>query len=144
MNAYELADELDILIGIDAWAKDASTMLRQQAKRIEELEKDLHMVERHYDSLESSLKVNQECNSMEMNKPVTYWDGKHFASKEKSSLADIPLYTAPHHASDVKQYRELSDDFYDWVLNFLYEKTAYPKEVCEDFARAILKKASEK
>ena len=27
--------------------------------------------------------------------PVVYWDGKHFASKEKSSLADIPLYTTP-------------------------------------------------
>ena len=30
-----------------------------------------------------------------MNKPVAYWDGKHFASKDKSSLADIPLYTHP-------------------------------------------------
>ncbi len=28
-----------------------------------------------------------------MNKPVAYWDGKHYASKDKSSLADIPLYT---------------------------------------------------
>ena len=28
-----------------------------------------------------------------MNKPVAYWDGKHFASKDKSSLADIPVYT---------------------------------------------------
>jgi len=33
-----------------------------------------------------------------MNKPVAYWDGKHFASKDKSSLADIPVYTheRPH------------------------------------------------
>ena len=30
-----------------------------------------------------------------MNKPVAYWDGKHYASKDKSSLADIPLYTHP-------------------------------------------------
>ena len=29
------------------------------------------------------------------NEPVAYWDGKHFASKDKSSLADIPLYTHP-------------------------------------------------
>jgi len=40
-------------------------------------------------------KVNQECNSSEQNKPIVYWDGKHFASKDKSSLADIPLYTSP-------------------------------------------------
>jgi len=29
------------------------------------------------------------------NEPVAYWDGKHYASKDKSSLADIPLYTHP-------------------------------------------------
>ena len=23
-------------------------------------------------------KVNQECNSSEQNKPIVYWDGKHF------------------------------------------------------------------
>ena len=27
------------------------------------------------------------------NEPIAYWDGKHFASKDKSSLSDIPLYT---------------------------------------------------
>lgn len=53
------------------------------------------MVERHYGSLDNSLKVNQECNSIEENKPVVYWDGKCFASKDKSSLAEIPLYTHP-------------------------------------------------
>lgn len=46
-------------------------------------------------SLNSDTKVNQECNSSEQNKPIVYWDGKHFASKDKSSLADIPLYTTP-------------------------------------------------
>ena len=47
-------------------------------------------------SLNNVTKVNQECSSMEENKPAAYWDGKHFASKEKSSLADIPLYTHQH------------------------------------------------
>jgi len=46
-------------------------------------------------SLNNVTKVNQECNSSEENKPIVYWDGKHFASKDKSSLADIPLYTSP-------------------------------------------------
>lgn len=96
MNAYELADDLDKASDLElelnrpenyADFKNASTMLRQQAKRIEELE--------------TSIKVNQECSSMEENKPAAYWDGKHFASKEKSSLADIPLYT--------HQHKELSD-----------------------------------
>ena len=34
---------------------------------------------------------------MSNHEPIAYWDGKHFASKEKSSLANIPLYTAPHY-----------------------------------------------
>ena len=39
MNAYELADELQDLHGL--YCEDAANMLRQQADRIAELEKDL-------------------------------------------------------------------------------------------------------
>jgi len=93
--------------------------------------------------------------------PVAYWDGKHFASKEKSALADIPLYTR----SDVGDYyegweegyqackkdtapRELSDeeileysDYFSLDMGATYEFT---DSGLVKFARAILKKASEK
>ncbi len=142
MNAYELAEYLTTEsydgISYRFAVGDAAIMLRQQAKRIEELE--------------SSLKVNQECNSMEMNKPVTYWDGKHFASKEKSSLADIPLYTAPHHASDVKQYRELSDEEIADGISDIVQAMGLSDDCMDEYwinrgieaFKAILKKASEK
>jgi len=64
MTAYELADELDGRLD-----HKAANMLRQQAdrivlleaylkseeKRIAELEKDLHMIQRHYDQLDTKL-----------------------------------------------------------------------------------------
>lgn len=50
MNAYELAkyieDDIQIQEGI-------AEMLREQADRIAELEKDLYMIQRHYDQLET-------------------------------------------------------------------------------------------
>ena len=48
MNAYEIADELDGRLD-----HKAANMLRQQADRIAELEKDLYMIQRHYDQLET-------------------------------------------------------------------------------------------
>lgn len=53
MNAYELADEL--LRDNTQLTVKAATMLRQQADRIAELEKDLHMVQKHYDQLSTQL-----------------------------------------------------------------------------------------
>lgn len=50
MNAYELADELDGRLD-----HKAANMLRQQADRIAELEKDLYMIQRHYDQLDTQL-----------------------------------------------------------------------------------------
>ena len=51
MNAYELADR----VVDDFYLIEAAKMLRQQADRIEELEKDLHMLQRHYDQLDHDL-----------------------------------------------------------------------------------------
>ena len=53
MNAYELAEHLEKANYLGA-IKSAN-MLRQQADRIKELEKDLHMVQRHNDQLDHDL-----------------------------------------------------------------------------------------
>ena len=63
-----------------------------------------------------------------MNKPVAYWDGKHFASKDKSSLADIPLYTHP--------VKELTDEEIHKLWLECWDEI--------EFAKAILRKAQEK
>ena len=92
------------------------------------------------------------------NEPVAYWDGKHFASKNKSSLADIPLYTHPvkeqdesfdrtasHMAGEYVSYpvKELTDEEILQVMINVYSDTVPPIRGVE-FARAILRKASEK
>lgn len=55
MNAYELADKLESfwLTKNDDLLIKTITMLRQQADQIAELEKDLYMIQRHYDQLET-------------------------------------------------------------------------------------------
>ena len=55
MNAYELADFIDKYCE-DNTSKEAAVLLRQQADRITELEKDLHMIQRHYDQLDTQTK----------------------------------------------------------------------------------------
>ena len=65
MTAYELADYMDD--NIDAYyaseqkhLDNAANMLRKQADRIAELEKDLHMIQRHYDQLNTQTKPLSE------------------------------------------------------------------------------------
>jgi hypothetical protein len=65
-------------------------------------------------------------------KPVAWTDGKFCLSFAESDVCPIPLYTAP---------RELSDDeilSLQWMVHYADESELV------DFARAIIKKASEK
>ena len=101
-----------------------------------------------------------------MNKPVAYWDGKHFASKDKSSLADVPLYPQEtidkafengFKAGKVEGWKahkfhhsvkELTDEEIIELTPFKKhpydEFVEYEKEDLIDFAKAILRKAQEK
>lgn len=74
-------------------------------------------------------------------KPVAWMSPDGKLSKTEGWLFHIPLYTAPHHASDVKQYRELSrEEVRNVWLSLPYD----PDNAPYLFAHAILKKASEK
>lgn len=53
MNAYELAEHLYKANYVGA--TESAKMLRQQADRIAELEKDLHMIQRHYEQLQKDI-----------------------------------------------------------------------------------------
>ena len=91
MTAYELADELqkfyDELDGSFGYLEQSINMLRQQADRIAELEKQ------------------------QSAEPVAWMDYLEHSDVYDLNVSGrgIPLYTTPHHASDVKQIKELSD-----------------------------------
>ena len=68
-------------------------------------------------------------------KPVAWTDGKFCLSFAESDVCPIPLYTAPRELSD-EEIMELAE--YHGINDWLYETSV------TDFARAILKKASEK
>jgi len=101
MNAYELADEFDWMTEekIVQWCNDVVNMLRQQADRIAELEKETHS-------------INYTCPNCETHVEL--------------------FYKTP-------QIKELSDEEIDAVvysMDWAYDPIK--------FAKAILKKASEK
>ena len=136
MNAYELADEFDWMTEekIVQWCNDVVNMLRQQADRIAELEKCLFQMQNACIDL---TKQNSE--------PVAWIDPKELQDPELTSTAvsknkmypqDIPLYTTP---------RELSDEEIEKLQAEHTEKGHFADTLnVKDFARAILKKASEK
>ena len=136
-EALKLADELDALH--QYVPSEAPAMIR---RLVEELD------EKNYRILELTKRYKALTWNDKQSEPVVYWDGKHFASREKSSLADIPLYTTP-------QIKELSDeelnkafDYYcetdEGVLRFNYElRDEWKKEQLIRWKEAF-KKASEK
>ena len=129
MNAYELADKLSV----DVW--DEATivgsihlgikMLRQQADRIAELEKkckwydDTYRLPTDQQSAEPFIWLKQD------------FDGEWI---EVHPNKGIPLYTTP-------QIKELSDEEIEQIAVKWYVGT---RILPIGFARAILKKASEK
>jgi hypothetical protein len=134
MNAYELADELenkDRLWNVDEnLMLNTCAMLRQQADRIAELEKDLHMLQRHYDQLDHDTQGNYELILMDehdvvVRMPIEEWQSiiespqiKELSNEEILQQAEWMFGT---------HFFEMIDDQY-WI----------------EFAKAILKKASEK
>ena len=194
MNAYEIADELDGRLD-----HKAANMLRQQADRIAELEKEADRLSNHADELRKvhadriaelekelkrtkfawnlaeneienkdrrikdlTIKLNTKAikvAELEKSAEPVAWIKKdtliflgnyEFGSitvqvqKQKDDEFDIPLYTTP-------QIKELSDEEIEQIASQYLSAHAQfigAGEVCYEgeieFARAILKKASEK
>ena len=142
MNAYELADDVkNISNTIEAleWVQKASPLLRQQAGRIAELEKKCKWYDATY-----RLPTDQqsaELVGVVIEVEETYG---HTFKKRKSKVVqwsvdvDIgtPLYTTP-------QIKELSDDEIDDIES-MCSVNEQGRINGREFARAILKKASEK
>lgn len=118
MNAYELADELDAIakdwLGQNKSGKLAN-MLRQQADRIAELEKQGEPV--------AWMQMHHKDNIPTKFSPVKVWED------------DIPLYTTP-------QTKPLSDEEIEDLAGYAGENPTKSDMIA--FARAILRKAQEK
>jgi hypothetical protein len=115
MNAYELAKKLEWYTNYDEFV-EAGTMLRQQADRIAELEKELYF-KNYYEELPDT--------------PVGII-GK---------IGDSPIHDLVHRTTP--QIKELSDEEIQEISHDFGE-IAWLGETTYNFARAILKKASEK
>ena len=132
MNAYELADEFDWMTEekIVQWCNDVVNMLRQQADRIAELEKCLFQMQNACIDLTQKSAEPVAWMSPDV-LPLTHII-KAIVRREQDEQHSIPLYTTP-------QIKELSDEEIDAVvysMDWAYDPIK--------FARAILKKASEK
>jgi hypothetical protein len=117
-KALKLADELDALH--QYVPSEAPAMIR---RLVEELD------EKNYRILELTKRYKALTWNDKQSEPVVYWDGKHFASREKSSLADIPLYTTP-------QTKPLSDEEIEKVFDNTFKVRDF-EEAFLKFARAI-------
>ena len=132
MNAYELADDLENSNGLQYITKVglvslSAQMLRQQADRIAELEKA--KIRAYDNGYEDGQKAVAWIDPKELDMDVSTT-----ATKNKQFDTDIPLYTTP-------QIKKLNDEE---ILQFR-DKVPYSLgSDLIDFARAILKKASEK
>jgi hypothetical protein len=145
MNAYELADDVkNISNTIEAleWVQKASPLLRQQADRIAELEKLVH--QRFDDGKRLGVIETEDRLKQQNAEPVAWINYLEHSDVYDLNVSGrgIPLYTTPHHASDVKQIKELSDEeiieIGNAVVNLIDSNEGWI-----EFARAILKKASE-
>ncbi len=123
MNAHELADELENYVWMNPnnnrdYCKEVKDMLRQQADRIAELEKGGEVAGRFY--------WESVVDGHVMAVPS---EGTPHYNKD-----DFPLYTAPRELSD-EEIIEIGNA----VVNLIDSNEGWI-----EFARAILKKASEK
>ena len=148
MTANELADKCNRLQGeiILGFLADCATMLRQQAQEIEALKKEL--------ALQKLSDISQEIE----NEPVAWilngiiheFDPSDWAKEQYPDQDVIPLYTHVQ-KSEMSTLRELTDEEIEKTWHELYplDSNSYWEDnrrgFCQRrFARAILKKASEK
>ena len=156
MNAYELADKLlsEVNCFDHQCAFDAASMLRQQADRIAELERLVSdMIYEKASGVYQGKYLEQYWVKQQSAEPVAWMDYLEHSDVYDLNVSGrgIPLYTAP-------QIKELSDEEIDILIaeykigefsGFYVDKAMTEsmqrryKNVL-DFARAILKKASEK
>ncbi len=147
MNAYELAKYLEDDFHIQEGVID---MLRQQADRIAELEKECSEWEKAYNWMEIARNAPEKVSS----KPVAWKYSVNDAhlmfsiSEPPDDAYDegtlIPLYTYPHSAKSVKVKQLSDEEIYELWIDA--KQTALNTkggivELC--FARAIIKEITE-
>ena len=136
MNAYELADELDRVLQVAGCDNRVPRMLRQQADRIAELEKTptKYCPSEHNEAYEKGF-IDGMAKQRESSVDRFINSNNGIIGK----IGDSPIHDLVHRSTP--QIKELSDE----EINKTYLELANSKWGWQiDFARAILKKASEK
>jgi len=152
MNAYELADINDW--SCCAHVKEVSAMLRQQANRIAELEKELYF-KNYYEELPDTpvgiyTTPQKYCpteNNAAYEKGVIDGMAKQRESRVDGiigQIGDSPIHDLVHRTTP--QIKELSDEEINETAQqcWVYPQGEQAIFNQHKFARAILKKASEK
>ena len=135
MDAYELANKMEQLAG--HFHNEAINMLRQQADRIAELEKLVHQ---RFDDGKRLGVIETEDRLKQQSAEPFIWLKQDFDGEwiEVHPNKGIPLYTT-------SQIKELSDEeIYQEMIKCIDSPDDGHEFRYKDFARAILKKASEK
>ena len=121
MNAYELADELIAKKNIFDKPRntDAANMLRQQADRIADLEKEVEEYEELEQNYMKAIQRLQDRLQKEKQSEPVAWMQMHYKDNVPTKFSpvkvwedDIPLYTTP-------QTKPLSDEEIDKILESL-------------------------
>ena len=136
MNAYELAKKLEWYTNYDEFV-EAGAMLRQQADRIAELEKELsvwrnaRVPDEIMESTRKSILSMVNTRIAELEQEVVMYR----TDAERLTMRIIDFSVSP-------QIKELSDEEINQIYNKIYEEKHDNQVIA--LARAILKKASEK
>ena len=148
MNAHELADKLD-LEPYGIYGEQAANTLRQQAERIERkrelireqtallVKQNNRIAELEKSHIELEKGIVADLNKRQSAKPVAWMDYLEHSNVYDLNVSGrgIPLYTT-------LQIKELSDEEIKELAYYAGENPCMYDMI--DFARAILKKASEK
>ena len=146
MNAYELAKKLEWYTNYDEFV-EAGAMLRQQADRIKDLEKLLeHSVGADCREMRYIQEIeNRDARIAELEKELYF---KNYYEELPDTpvgiigkIGDSPIHDLVHRTTP--QIKELSDEEIQEISHDFGE-IAWLGETTYNFARAILKKASEK
>jgi hypothetical protein len=146
MNVYELAEQMDSwasdVYGGGKTLTDAANMLRQQTDRIAKLESYLEAYKTRVAELEKMpTKYCPTENNAAYEKGVIDGMAKQRQSRVDGiigQIGDSPIHDLVHRTTP--QIKELSDEE---IMN-LYKETEADNGGIREFAKAILKKASEK
>ena len=140
MNANELADLIEC--ACCAYQKEAGAMLRQQQNEIEFLKKEI--LEKHEDwKHEGQQAANARAEIEALKKKKEHWENQYIIENKKWKFAEKSFSNLLIRTANNTHPAELTDEEIHKVWNEVMQTRGQGNDL-NKFARAILRKASEK